>query len=170
MVYSLCGILRLVRFSVKKPIERKGNIIEMTEKKKHFTGLPITAAAAASVSVNLLFLSPFIRQFIQFNEVMRSIVLSVIMMGLGYLMVCRWKFPSMKGLRLKVHSFHLVFFIIVIVVGVLYGILYYFPIVLAFFSWGYIVLAVILTIIRKIAGKKSKTLEDFEPEEEDDDE
>jgi len=34
-------------------------------------------------------------------------------------------------------------------------------------SWGYIVLAWILSTIRLIAGKKSKTLEDFEPEDED---
>jgi CDP-diacylglycerol--serine O-phosphatidyltransferase len=37
-------------------------------------------------------------------------------------------------------------------------------------TWGYIVLGVILSVIRMIAGKKSKTLEDFEPEEEEDSE
>jgi CDP-diacylglycerol--serine O-phosphatidyltransferase len=34
-------------------------------------------------------------------------------------------------------------------------------------TWFYIILGVILSTIRMIAGKKSKTLEDFEPEEED---
>jgi CDP-diacylglycerol--serine O-phosphatidyltransferase len=34
-------------------------------------------------------------------------------------------------------------------------------------TWGYIIAGWILSLIRVIAGKKSKTLEDFEPEQED---
>jgi len=49
----------------------------------------------------------------------------------------------------------------------LYGILYFFPIILAFASWIYIALALILSLIRMIAGKKSKTLEEFEPDPDD---
>jgi hypothetical protein len=54
MIYSLCGVLRLVRFSVKAA-EAKGNEEMQAAQKKHFTGLPIPAGAAAAVSANLFF-------------------------------------------------------------------------------------------------------------------
>ena len=89
------------------------------------------------------------------------------MIVLGYLMVCRLKFPSLKMLHLKIPSFHLAFLAVVVAVFVLYGILYFFAEILALFSWSYVILALVLSVIRLIAGKKSKTLEDFEPEPDD---
>ncbi len=156
MVYSLCGVLRLVRFTMKPQIT---DILEM---KKHFIGLPIPAGAAGAVSVNLLFLSPLFRQFCEVNLVTRSVVLSLVMIFLGYFMVSRWRFPSLKGLHFRISSFPLVFFTVLAAVCVFYGILYYFPFALIIISWSYIIVAIILGIIRRIAGKKSKTLEDFE--------
>jgi CDP-diacylglycerol--serine O-phosphatidyltransferase len=166
MVYSLCGVLRLVRFNVKAT-EAKGNLELQAAQKKNFTGLPIPAAAAAAISANLFFLSPILNGWVDFSNHDRAIALSVIMIVLGYLMVCRLKFPSMKVLHLKIPSFHLAFLAVVVAVFVLYGILYFFAEILALFAWSYIVLALILSIIRLIAGKKSKTLEDFEPEPDD---
>lgn len=166
MIYSLCGVLRLVRFSVKAA-EAKGNEQLQAAQKKHFTGLPIPASAAAAVSVNLFFLSPFVRQWVDLNNSDRSIFLSSVMIVLGYLMVCRLKFPSLKSLHFRIPSFHLVFVAVVIAVFLLYGILYFFPLVLAFVAWAYIFVAFVLTIIRLVAGKKSKTLEEFEPEADD---
>lgn len=166
MVYSLCGVLRLVRFNVKAT-EAKGNLELQAAQKKNFTGLPIPAAAAAAVSANLFFLSPLLNKWFDFSNHDRAIALSVIMIVLGYLMVCRLKFPSMKVLHLKIPSFHLAFLAVVVAVFVLYGILYFFAEILALFSWSYIGLALTLSIIRLIAGKKSKTLEDFEPEPDD---
>lgn len=81
-------------------------------------------------------------------------------------MVSRWKFPSLKALNFRVRSFHLVFLTVIITSFTLFGVLYYFSLVLVLISWGYVFLALILSIIRIIAGKKSKTLEDFEPEPE----
>jgi hypothetical protein len=89
------------------------------------------------------------------------------MIFLGYLMVCRLKFPSLKSLHFRIPSFHWVFLAVVVAVFVLYGILYFFPLILAFVSWVYILVAFVFTIIRLIAGKKSKTLEEFEPEPDD---
>ncbi len=86
------------------------------------------------------------------------------MIVLGYLMVCRWKFPSLKVLHFRIPSFHLAFLTVIMAVFVLYGILYCFAEILAFLAWSYIVLAIVLAVIRLIAGKKSKTLEEFEPE------
>ena len=97
----------------------------------------------------------------------RAIALDCAMFVLGYLMVCRLKFPSLKMLDFRVPSFHLIFFTVVAAVFVLYGLLYFFPLVLALVSWAYILLAMVLSIIRLIAGKKSKTLEEFEPDSDD---
>lgn len=166
MVYSLCGVLRLVRFNVKAT-EAKGNVELQAAQKKNFTGLPIPAAAAAAVSANLLFLSPFIRQWIELSNSTRAIVLTCVMIVLGYLMVCRLKFPSLKVLHFRIPSFHLAFLTVVVAVFVLYGILYFFAEILALFAWSYVLLALCLSFIRLIAGKKSKTLEDFEPDPDD---
>ncbi|MDE3045444.1 MAG: CDP-alcohol phosphatidyltransferase family protein [Verrucomicrobiota bacterium] len=166
MVYSLCGVLRLVRFNVKTN-EAKGNAAQMAEQKKHFTGLPIPAAAAAAVSANLLYLWPVTRGYIECTQISRPIVLTVVMFILGYLMVCRLKFPSLKMLHFRLHSFHLAFLTVILAILFLYGILYFFPFVFAAISWIYIIIALVLSLIRLIAGKKSKTLEDFEPEPDD---
>lgn len=166
MIYSLCGVLRLVRFNVKAT-EAKGNIELQEAQKKHFTGLPIPAAATAAISANLLFLSPYLNQFFIFSDFYRAIFLGIAMIILGYFMVCRLKFPSLKMLHFRLPSFHLVFLTVVSAVFVLYGILYFFAEMLFFIAWGYVIVGLILSIIRMIAGKKSKTLEDFEPEPDD---
>jgi CDP-diacylglycerol--serine O-phosphatidyltransferase len=166
MVYSLCGVLRLVRFNVKAT-EAKGNEELRLAQKKHFTGLPIPAGAAAAVSSNLFLISPVFQRWMPLSNDDRAIVLSCIMIVLGYLMVCRLKFPSFKVLQFKIPSFHLAFLSIVVAVFVLYGILYFFAEILALLSWSYILVALILSVIRLLAGKKSKTLEEFEPEPDD---
>lgn len=168
MVFSLCGVLRLVRFSVKAK-EAKGNVEEQEAQKKHFTGLPIPAAAIASVSATFFFLTPMVREWIPLSAENLAIVLSCIMIFLGYLMVCRLKFPSLKMLRFRIPSFHLAFLAVVSAVFVIYGILYFFSLILALVSWVYIVTSLVLSFIRLMAGKKSKTLEEFEPDEDDHD-
>lgn len=164
MVYSLCGVLRLVRFNVAK-IASKGNIIETTAQMKNFTGLPIPGAAAAAISANLLMFSPQFNTYIYLSEFVKAVILSLAMFLLGYLMMCRLKFPSFKALHFKVPSFGLVFATVAVSVFFLYGIFYHFSITLAVCAWGYILVALLIALIRKIAGKKSKTLEDFEPED-----
>ena len=166
MIYSLCGVLRLVRFNVKAT-EAKKNAELAAAQKKHFTGLPIPAAAAAAVSANLLFLSPWIRNLVDLSKADLATIFTCVMVVLGYLMVCRLKFPSLKMLHFSIPSFHLAFFTVITAVFVLYGILYFFAIILALVAWSYVVIALILSLIRLIAGKKSKTLEDFEPEPDD---
>ncbi len=89
------------------------------------------------------------------------------MIILGYFMVSRWKFPSSKALHFRVPSFQLVSLAVILAIFVIYGVLYFLPVMLAVVTWGYIILAWVLSLIRVIAGKKSKTLEDFEPEQED---
>lgn len=166
MVYSLCGVLRLVRFNVKAT-EAKDNLELQAAQKKHFTGLPIPASAAAAVSANLLFLWPVTQGWLNFGHAARALSLTSVMIILGYLMVCRLKFPSLKVLHFRIPSFHLAFLTVIVAILFLYGILYFFPAILATISWVYIALALVLSLIRMIAGKKSKTLEEFEPEPDD---
>lgn len=165
MVYSICGVLRLVRFNVKKAIV-KGNLEEEAAQKKNFTGLPIPAAAIAAVSTNLFLASSFEEKWLHLSYPSSAIALISIWIVLGLLMVSRWKFPSLKALHFRVPSLQLILMIVLTAIFVLYGILNFLPFVLLGVTWGYIILGVILSTIRLIAGKKSKTLEDFEPEEE----
>lgn len=166
MLYSICGVLRLVRFNVKT-LAAKGNKEVMAADKKHFTGLPIPAAALAAVSTNLLLASPYVENYFHLSHEAKSIILTSIMIVLGYFMVSRWKFPSSKALHFRIPSFQLVFLAVISAIFIIYGALYFFSIMLAVLTWGYIVLGWILSLIRVIAGRKSKTLEDFEPEDED---
>jgi CDP-diacylglycerol--serine O-phosphatidyltransferase len=166
MVFSVCGVLRLVRYSVTT-VEAKGNHDLQVEQKKHFTGLPIPGAAAALVSANLLFLTPMIQDWLPLSKPFLAVLFSILMVFLGYLMVCRLKFPSLKILRFKVPSFQRAFLTVIMALVIFYGILYFFSLVLALVAWSYVFVALILGLIRCIAGKKSKTLEEFEPEPDD---
>lgn len=166
LLFSICGVLRLVRFNVKSN-EVKGDPQAIAAQKKHFTGLPIDAAALAAVASNLFLASPFAEQYFPFSPQTKAIILTSLMIVLGYFMVSRWKFPSSKALHFRVPSFQLVFVTVFLAIFVFYGILYFFSIMLVVLTWGYILLGGTLSLIRLIAGKKSKTLEDFEPDQED---
>ena len=166
LVFSIGGILRLVRFNVKTK-EAKEDPMLILSQKKHFTGLPITAAALAIVAINLFYASPLQERWFGMSLEFKSISLSCLMIILGYFMVSRWKFPSAKVLNFRVARTEFVLVAVIIAILILYGALYFFSITLGVVMWGYILTGWTLSIIRLIAGKKSKTLEDFEPEDED---
>jgi CDP-diacylglycerol---serine O-phosphatidyltransferase len=168
MMYSLCGVLRLVRFNIKAK-EAQGDSNLLLAHKKHFTGLPIPAAALSVVAATLFFASPHATTFFSLTEVQKTLILATLMFFTGYLMISRIKFPSSKALHFRVPSFHLMFLTVMLAIFLFYGILYLFPFVMIATTWSYIAVALTLSLIRLIAGKKSKTLEDFEPDEEDDD-
>ncbi|MGA8163695.1 MAG: CDP-alcohol phosphatidyltransferase family protein [Waddliaceae bacterium] len=165
MVYSVCGVLRLVRFNVTSVLA-KDNAHALAIHRKNFIGLPIPAAAAAAVSANLFLISEEFRQMINVDEETRAWMFICAMILLGYLMVCRWKFPSLKGLRLRITSFQLVFLTVLTAVIIFYGILHQFSVMFFCFSWLYIVVGIILSLVRLISGKRLKTLEDYECGEE----
>lgn len=162
MVFSVCGVLRLVRFNVSSLSAKEDEQLSLAHK-KNFTGLPIPAAAAAAVSCNLFVVSDIFRKIIVLTEEMRASLLVFAMIFLGYLMVSRWKFPSLKTLRIKVVSFQQIFLTVLSAVAIFYGVMYHFPLIFFLFSWIYIVIAISLSIVRVIAGKRTKALEDFEP-------
>ena len=166
LVFSIGGILRLVRFNVKTK-EAKVDPELILSQKKHFTGLPIPAAALAIVATNLFIASPLRQGWFGMSLEFKAIILSCVMLVLGYFMVSRWKFPSAKALNFRVARTEFVLVAVIIAILILYGALHFFSVTLGVAMWGYILTGWILSIIRLIAGKKSKTLEDFEPEDED---
>lgn len=163
MIFSLSGVLRLARFRVSSSAA-KDNAILVKDQLKHFTGLPIPAAAAAAVSLNLFIFSDDSKSLFQLSSGAQVWILSIAQILLGYCMISRWKFPSVKTLEIRVASFRTVFFTVFGAAMILYGILHYFALVFLVISWSYVIIAWTLSIIRLIAGRKSKTLEDFEPE------
>lgn len=162
-IYSVCGVLRLVRYNIISS-QAKGDQELIDANNKNFTGLPIPAAAAAVVSGNLFLVSEEFRSLFTISDETRAWIMIGQLILVGYFMISRWKFPSMKTLHIRVASFQLVFLTVVSAVVIFYGLLHHFAVVFFACAWGYLVIAWILSIIRIISGKKSKTLEDFEPE------
>jgi CDP-diacylglycerol---serine O-phosphatidyltransferase len=162
MLYTLCGVLRLVRYNVRnKVVKESANQLDVQQEKKHFTGLPIPAAASAAVSSALLLMSPLFSQF-GWSLQTRAWILIALQLIIGYFMVSRWKFPSAKALHFRVPSIYLVFVTGICAVLFLYGILDFFAEVYFLVSWLYLLIGWSLSIIRRIRGRR---LADFELEE-----
>jgi len=164
IIYTLCGVLRLVRFRLHDSETKEG---DKKNEKKHFTGLPIPAAASAVVSAALMLVSPLATEYLPIHTNGRAVIMTLVLMVIGYFMISRWKFPSVKALHFRVPSFSLAFATGIFAVMMLYGILDYFAEAFFAVSWLYLFIAWTLSLIRVIAGKRSQTLVDFEPEQED---
>lgn len=167
MIYTVCGVLRLVRFNVTS---RASSLEAPTEKDKNFTGLPIPAAASAAVSANLFLASDEVNTFISLTPFVKGWILFFVMIVIGYFMISRWKFPSLKNLHIRVASFQVVFLTVIAAVFIIFGLLTHFALIFFILSWSYLIIAWALSIARLIAGKKAKALEDFEPEPEEEEE
>lgn len=165
MVYATCGVLRLVRFSVTSLYKKEEDTLAAN--KKTFTGLPIPAAAAAVISGALLFVSDDFQKIYPLDDTERAWAIFFMLIVIGYFMISRWKFPSLRTLRIRVASFQSVFLSALSAVFIFYGVFHHFALVFAFVSWLYIVIAWTLSIVRLFFGKKSQTLVDFEPENDD---
>lgn len=165
MLYTVSGVLRLTRYNVMHDAV-KAKEEQVLAGNKNFTGLPIPAAAGAAISLNLLLASAPFEFLKDWSLMTRTWILFCGLILLGYFMISRWRFPSLKALHVRVASFQMVFFIVVIAVIIFYGILYHFPLLLFLGCWGYLLVSFVLSLIRITTGKKSKTLEDFEPDTE----
>ncbi len=161
MIYALCGILRLVRFTVHTNPYRN-ELIEEHVQKSNFTGLPIPAGASLVISLNLLFHSPFFLSWCSMGLVSRGIAIGVIMLLTGFLMVSRIKFPSLKTFHVRVRSISLIIGAVMSALVLLYGVLYFMPLLFALLSVGYVVSGITLSFIKYLAGKKTKVLQDYD--------
>ncbi|WP_201456302.1 phosphatidylcholine/phosphatidylserine synthase [Chlamydia sp. 17-3921] len=130
IIYSLCGVLRLVRynlFSKSTDITRTGC----------FIGLPIPAAAASIVSLALFLASD---EAVSFPIKVRVILVSFALLCIGGLMISPWKFPSIKTLHFKVSSFLLVIMTGLIACLLFLGLVDHFVEVFFLVSWLYILI------------------------------
>jgi len=166
IIYSICGVLRLVRHTVSSH-EIGGDAEKMALAKSHFTGLPITAAAIISSCTTLFLMSEDCKRFYDITDDERVIAAIVVFFLLGYFMVSRWKFLSLKTLRMRIGSFQSVLFTAFAAACILIGAINHFALLLFALSWGYLIVAWTLSIARFISGKRLKALEDFDPEPED---
>jgi CDP-diacylglycerol--serine O-phosphatidyltransferase len=131
MVYSVCGVLRLVRFNLSTQLAKVDQNLAASDK-KNFTGLPIPAAAAAVISMNLFLLSEEFDWMFAIPLETRMWILFATLITLGYFMVSRWKFPSIKTFQIRVGSFQVVFLTVMAAVVIFYGIFHHFAVVLFF--------------------------------------
>lgn len=164
MIYTICGVLRLVRFNVGAA-KLSNNMEAKKDMMKNFVGLPIPAGAIAAISPNLLMSSPLFEEYFSVSIVLKAIFVPTITIFLGYLMVSKLKFPSLKTIHTRIPSFQMVFLVTIVAICTLYGLLYYFAIFLAASSWGYICLGLTLSGVRMIRGRRAKGLEDYEIED-----
>jgi CDP-diacylglycerol--serine O-phosphatidyltransferase len=169
MIYTVCGVLRLVRYNVKAASQKKEAEGEKSQSST-FVGLPIPAAAAAVISPNLFFNTPYIEEVIPLSLTVKAILLPSISIAVAYLMISKFRFPSLKSVRFKVRSFHLVFFGTLIATVFLYGLLNYLPILLIILAWGYIFVSLILSLVRILSGRRTKSLAEFEPADDEEEE
>ncbi len=155
MLFTISGILRLVRFNVHTQ-EIKANRNDDGAFNKSFIGLPIPAAAIAVISLNLFLHSGPFGDKIFSSISVKYTTTSAFMIIIGYLMISKYKFPSLKALHLKVPTLNMILLTVVVAIFVLYGILYYFNTFLFVCSMGYIVVSSALNGIKKIASIRAK--------------
>jgi CDP-diacylglycerol---serine O-phosphatidyltransferase len=136
MIFTICGVFRLVRFNVKK------------SSSSLFIGLPIPAAAASAVAMALFFNSPTIQELWGLSSNTLSWILASIYIILGYLMISRIKFASFKKIKFSILSFQVIALSCLAASFILFGLLYYFSILLVALSWSYILFGLCLTIYR----------------------
>lgn len=164
MIYSISGILRLVRYTVNA--HKKSDQVDTG----NFTGLPIPASAVCAISTTLFLMTPEAQHLYPFGIAERVWIATAVFFILGYFMISRWKFPSIKNILVKARFLHLILIVAVVTTVLFFVALQHFAALMAVVSWAYFLISLILSLIRKISGNKLKALEDFEPEVESEDE
>ncbi len=166
MIYSISGVLRLVRFTVTRNDEKTPE--EKAQAKANFTGLPIPAAASVAVSTTLFLMSEEAKSLFVLSDIERSLIATLVFFIIGYFMISRWKFPSLKTLRIRVGSFQVVLLTAFLAAVILITAVHNFAVLLFAISWGYLIISWLLSLARIISGRRLHALEDFEPEDDED--
>jgi len=109
-LFLLCGAARLARFNVQKnPVPRNPGHPD----RKYFVGLPIPAAAGMVCAVVFAFGGQPLAWW------PLSVVWLALLVLLGFLMVCTWRYYSFKGINLNKPYTPLLF---ILLGGLIYGI------------------------------------------------
>jgi len=168
MIYSICTVLRLVRYMLIKH-QSEGDHHSEHLFKTTFVGLPTPGAAVAVVALNLFFTWPVTLDYITISTEMRVMIMSGALSLIGYLMISRWRFPAFKAIRVRIDSIYLVLITVMIAIFTLFGILYFMPLLFLCVSFGYLFSGIILSTIRKFAAKGSTTLVEFDTDKDEED-
>ena len=136
MIFTICGVFRLVRFNVKKA------------ESPLFIGLPIPAAAAGAISMVLFFHSSIAKGLLGLSANQLTLVFSSMYIILAYFMISRIKFASFKKIKFSLLSFHVIAVSCLAAIFILFGLLYYFAALLVILSWCYILFGLFLTVFR----------------------
>ncbi len=163
MIYAISGVLRLVRYTVARPVV--ADTAEESAQKSNFTGLPIPASAVLATSTTLFLMTPEAEFLYPFSHAARVWIATGVFVILGYFMISRWKFPSLKNLHLRMSFIHIVIISAFVASVIFFVALQYFAALLALVSWLYLIIAWLLSLARVLAGKRLKALEGYEPEE-----
>jgi len=153
VIYSVAGILRLVRYSV----------IAMGSSPNlgPFSGLPVPCAGVAIIAPTLLLMG----ESVSVSAHTHAVIATVLFFVLSYLMLSRWKFPSIKAFNMPVTSTRLLVITVALFSLLLFLALHNFPVVLLLASWGYIIFSVVTACMRLTKGGQ-RLMADDELEEE----
>ena len=160
IAYSVAGVLRLVRFSTA---------VTPPEQKNVFTGLPIPAAAFAVSSFVIFGL---------FLEKSEKLPCSIEMFGwfsgaalffIAYMMISRWRFPSLKSLNVKMKSFQLIAILACSTALFFYLFVNNLSQTLFAASWGYVLVSWSIALFRLARGDRALAINDI-PDDEGDEE
>ncbi|MBF5050450.1 Uncharacterized protein CLAVI_000054 [Candidatus Clavichlamydia salmonicola] len=143
MIYSLCGVLRLVRYNLSK-MPKKIDPLQG----KFFTGLPIPAAAAVLVSTSLILTRPIFAPL----GIGKAFIMAAILSLMGFLMVSRWRFPRWNTFHVRVSVFYMVLATGLVAALLFYGIVDFFPEGFTAASWLY------LLVLAPLGGVKARRM------------
>lgn len=150
MVFAVAGVLRLVRYSTMA-------LTPQDSQKGVFVGLPITSSAVALAALTVLVLS-FVGENGFISQNMAQMILIAASLFLGYLMISRWRFPSLKALHVKYTSAQLLIFAACITPVVLFLLLNNLVLTCVLFSWGYILLSWLKALYHLLRGRREMAL------------
>ena len=143
MIYTFCGVLRLARFQMD------------TTQKYSFVGMPIPSACGCVVSLNLFLHSKLSLLWFGKIEMMpMAIILCVSYCLIGFFMLSRWRFFSLKTMHVEVPSLGISFVGLILAIFCIYGLIYYFSFTLLVITWGYLLLGIGFSIYKRFTTLK----------------
>lgn len=163
MAFCLCGVLRLVRYSTQKNPQPLARAMHPNDRMRYFNGLPIPAACMALVSLTLLLSSDFAALILANRamdmEMLRATALIGAQFFLGFLMISRWRFPSLSKLVItRDISYGLALLLAGGMAFFLFLFSHHFSLGLSVVIWSYILGAWGLDLFYWICGSKDRAL------------
>ncbi len=143
-VYGVAGVLRLVRFSTADVPPHQ---------KAVFTGLPILAAAFCVTSLALLLRTYSSIWGLEPGSAQKIIIGAVFFVA--YMMISKWRFPSLKSINIKIYSFHFITSVAFVVALFFVLLSNDFLVSIVTIAWGYLFIPWALALYRFATGTRT---------------